>query len=262
MQITYKSPVDLKPRARNPRTHDAKQIGQIATSIEKFGFVNPVLVDSKNGIIAGHGRVVAAKLIGMSDIPTVQVDHLTPAQIRAYVIADNKLAENAGWDRKLLALELQELTAELDFDVTVTGFEIAEIDLLIDELNESEDDVGDQVPGLDRSKPAVSRLGDLWRIGEHALLCGDSLEAGSYQALLGTKKAQMVFTDPPYNVRIGGHVSGLGKVKHREFKMASGEMSHAEFTKFLAKAFGRLKAFSADGSIHYICMDWRHTQCS
>jgi DNA modification methylase len=258
MKVTFKSPDDLKPRARNPRTHSSKQIKQIATSIEKFGFINPVLIDGKNGLIAGHGRVAAAKSLGMSDIPTVRVDHLTPVQIRAYVIADNRLAENAGWDRELLALELQELSTELDFDVTVTGFEMAEIDLLIDELNETEEEAGDQVPQMDRSKPAVSRPGDLWHIGNHAIFCGDSLEAGSYQALLGTKKAQMVFTDPPYNVRIEGHVSGLGKVTHREFGMASGEMSRAEFTKFLAKAFGRLKAFSSDGSIHYICMDWRH----
>ena len=258
MQISYRSPEELRPRRSNPRTHDARQVRQIATSIEKFGFVNPILVDSKNGLIAGHGRLAAAKLLGMEDVPTLRVDHLTPAQVRAYVIADNKLAENAGWDRKLLALELQELSTELDFDVTVTGFETAEIDLLIDELNEVDAVAGDQVPEIDRSKPAISRLGDLWQIGEHALLCGDSLEAASYQTLLGAKKAQMVFTDPPYNVRIGGHVSGLGKVKHREFGMASGEMSQSEFTRFLGKAFGRLEEFSVHGSIHYICMDWRH----
>jgi DNA modification methylase len=258
VQITYRSPEELKPRPSNPRTHDARQVRQIAASIEKFGFVNPILVDGKNGLIAGHGRLAAAKLLGMGDVPTLRVDHLTPAQIRTYVIADNKLAENAGWDRRLLALELQELAAELDFDVTVTGFEMAEIDLLIDELDEADADAGDRVPEIDRSKPTISRLGDLWCIGDHTLLCGDSLEAVSYQTLLRAKKAQMVFTDPPYNVRIGGHVSGLGKVKHREFGMASGEMSQLEFTRFLGKAFGRLKEFSADGSIHYICMDWRH----
>lgn len=258
MQILHKSPNELRQRTSNPRTHDARQVRQIATSIEKFGFVNPVLVDSKNCLIAGHGRLAAAKLLGMDDIPTLRVDHLTPAQIRAYVIADNKLAENAGWDRKLLALELQELAVELDFDITVTGFETAEIDLLINELNEKAEDASDLIPEIDRSRPAISRLGDLWRIGDHALLCGDALEAGSYQALLAPKKAQLVFTDPPYNVRIGGHVSGLGKVQHREFSMASGEMNQSEFTRFLGKAFGRLKEFSADGSIHYICMDWRH----
>jgi hypothetical protein len=258
LRIEYKDPGGLKPRSRNPRTHSKKQVRQIAASIEQFGFVSPVLVDAKDGIIAGHGRVAAAVLLGMADIPTVRVDHLTPAQVRAYVIADNKLAENAGWDRNLLALELQELSVELNFDVTVTGFETAEVDLLIGELGQTEPDDADDVPEVDRSKPAVSRPGDLWRIGDHALFCGDALEKASYKALLGSKKAQMVFTDPPYNVPIAGHVSGKGRVKHREFAMASGEMTGAEFTKFLKATFERLVASSTNGSIHFICMDWRH----
>src|SRR5215467_3026127 len=211
LKITYKSPAQLKPRARNPRTHTKKQIQQIAASIKEFGFISPVLVDGADGIIAGHGRVEAAKLIGMSDVPTVRVDHLTPAQIRAYVIADNKLAENAGWDRALLALELQELSVHLDFDVTITGFETAEIDLLIRDLNGDIPDEADEVPDIDRSAPAVSRPGDLWQIGDHRLLCGDSLKTETYMALLEGQTAQMVFTDPPYNVVIDGHVSGLGK---------------------------------------------------
>jgi DNA modification methylase len=217
-----------------------------------------VLVDGSGGIIAGHGRVEAAKLNGMRDIPTVRVDHLTPTQIRAYVIADNRLAENAGWDKELLALELQDLGIALNFDVTVTGFETAEVDLLISELGAEPPDEADEVPEIDRSKPAVSQLGDLWQIGEHFLLCGDALAEESYAKLLGGKKAQMVFVDPPYNVAIGGHVSGLGKVKHREFAMASGEMSRSQFTKFLGNAFERLAAASTSGSIHYMCMDWRH----
>jgi DNA modification methylase len=196
----------------------------------------------------------------MSDVPTVRVDHLTPAQIRAYVIADNRLAENAGWDRALLTLELQELSVELNFDVTVTGFETAEIDLLISELNEDSPDEADEVPTIDRSVPAVSRPGDLWRIGDHFLLCGDALKKDSYVTLLGAQKAQMVFTDPPYNVAIAGNVSGLGKVKHREFAMASGEMSPHEFTEFLETAFMHLADFSTNGSIHFICMDWRHVR--
>jgi DNA modification methylase len=258
LKITYKSPGQLQPRARNPRTHTRKQIQQIAASIKEFGFISPVLVDGADGIIAGHGRVEAAKLIGMSDVPTVGVDHLTPAQIRAFVIADNKLAENAGWDRALLALELQELSVDLNFDVTVTGFETAEVDLLIQDLSESAADEADEVPEVDRSIPAVSRPGDRWCIGNHVLLCGDALDKNSYADLLGTKKAQMVFTDPPYNVAIAGHVSGLGKVRHREFAMASGEMSSGEFTKFLEAVFVQLIDFSVNGSIHYVCMDWRH----
>ena len=194
----------------------------------------------------------------MSDVPTVCVDHLTPAQVRAYVIADNKLAENAGWDRALLALELQELSVDLNFDVSVTGFETAEIDLLIQDLNQGTPDEADEVPVVDRAAPAVSRPGDLWRIGNHVLLCGDALNKDNYAKLLGSKKAQMVFTDPPYNVAIAGNVSGLGKVKHREFAMASGEMSPDEFTKFLEEAHIRFVQFSTNGSIHFICMDWRH----
>src|SRR3981081_4326646 len=140
LKVSYKDPAELRRRDRNPRTHTPNQIKQIAASIKEFGFINPVLIDGTNGIIAGHGRVEAAKLVGMCDVPTVRVDHLTPAQTRAYVIADNKLAENAGWDRELLTLELQELSVELNFDVTVTGFETAEIDLLIGELNQDKPD--------------------------------------------------------------------------------------------------------------------------
>ena len=258
LKIKYKDPSQLRPRLKNPRTHTAKQIKQIAASIKEFGFINPILTDSADGIIAGHARVEAAKLIGMSDVPTVRVDHLTPAQIRAFVIADNRLAEVAGWDRELLALELQELSIELNFDVTVTGFETAEVDLFISELNEGTPDEADKIPEIDRSVPAVSRPGDRWRIGDHFLLCGDALSKNSYVDLLGAQKAQMVFTDPPYNLAITGNVSGLGKVKHREFAMASGEMSSHEYTKFLAAAFMRLADFSTNGSIHFLCMDWRH----
>lgn len=258
LAVTYKDPNALKPRATNPRTHSNKQIRQIASSIREFGFVRPVLIDGEDGIIAGHGSTEAAKLLGMTDIPTVRVDHLSAAQVRAYVIADNKLAENAGWDRGLLALELKELSFELDFDATLTGFETAEIDLLIGELDDDQPDAADTVPEVDRNTPAVTRLGDLWQLGDHFLFCGDSTRAESYATLLQGASAQMVFTDPPYNVPIAGHVSGLGKNQHREFAMASGEMSQVEFTAFLRTIFEHLSAVSSDGSIHFICMDWRH----
>jgi DNA modification methylase len=260
LQISYKDPRQLRPRARNPRTHTPKQIKQIAASIKEFGFISPVLVDATDAIIAGHGRVEAAKLIGMGDVPTVRVDHLSAAQIRAYVIADNKLAENAGWDRELLALELQELSVELNFDVTVTGFETAEVDILIGELNNDALDEADLVAEIDRSVPAVSCLGDCWHIGDHVLLCGDALDKNSYVTLLGSQKAEVVFTDPPYNVPIDGHVSGLGRVTHREFAMAAGEMTSQEFTQFLTTVFARFSEFSSNGSIHFVCMDWRHVR--
>src|SRR6201986_2860017 len=245
----------LRPRGRNPRTHSKKQINQIADSIREFGFLNPVLVDGECGIIAGHGRVEGAKLLGMTEVPAVRIDHLTEAQIRAYVIADNKLALKAGWDMDLLRLEMKELSENLHFELTLTGFETGEIDeILIGDAP----DPDDEVPVIDASRPAVSRLGDLWRIGSHFVLCGDATKADSYQAVLQGEQAQVGFTDPPSNVRIKRHVSGLGKAQHEEFAMASGEMSSSEFETFLSEVFRNLAGFSEPASIHYICMDWRH----
>lgn len=260
LSIVYQALADLKPRAANPRTHSKKQVAQIANAIRRFGFTNPVLVDDANGIIAGHGRVEAAKTVGLDQVPTVRLSAMSEAEVRAYVIADNRLAENAGWDRTLLGLELQYLTdLEIDFDVTVTGFDLPEIDLLIGELSVSadSDDPADAVFEV-TAGPAISRPGDIWQIGSHRLICGDSTQLEIYQQLLGTARAQMVFTDPPYNVPIAGHVGGLGAIQHREFAMASGEMSQAEFTAFLQSVFGHLATFSVDGAIHFQCMDWRH----
>ena len=259
LDITYQCPKALKPRATNPRTHSKKQVRQIADSIEAFGFTNPVLVDAVGGVIAGHGRVAAAQLLGLETVPTIRLEDLSEAQIRAYVIAENKLAENAGWDRELLAIELQGLIGlDIDLDVTLTGFEMPEIDILIGELDAiGEDDEADEVPEADDGPP-VTRPGDIWCIGMHRLICGDAADPDTYARLLDGAVAQMVFTDPPYNVPIEGHVSGLGKVKHREFAMASGEMSEEQFTAFLATSFGNLVGHSAGGAIHFICMDWRH----
>jgi DNA modification methylase len=250
----------LKPYARNPRAHSDKQINQIANSIRRFGFTNPVLIDSDLGVIAGHGRIEAAKRLGITEVPTIRLDHMTDAQKRAYVIADNRLAENAGWDRELLALELQYLSAlDLDFDATITGFDTPEIDLLIQGIAlEGTGDRFDEVPEIEQSVPPVSRVGDLWELGDHRLLCADATKAESFDRLLKGQKAQMVFVDPPYNVRIDGHVCGLGAIKHREFQMAAGEMSEIEFIEFLKTTLGNLAAFSIDSSIHFVCMDWRH----
>ena len=259
LKITYQSPAALQPRATNPRTHSKKQLRQIANSIEQFGFTNPILIDGMDGVIAGHGRLDAAKLLGLEQVPTVRLADMTEDEIRAYIIADNRLAENAGWDREVLAIELQGLVElDLEFDVGITGFEAPEIDILIRELEISEkDDPADEVPEVEDG-PAVTRPGDLWLIGKHRLLCADATEPVSYNQLLDGNRAQLVFTDPPYNVPIDGHVGGLGKVKHREFAMASGEMTEAEFTDFLTTAFRQLAAASADGAIQFICMDWRH----
>jgi hypothetical protein len=264
LKIVHQHPAALTPRSSNPRTHSEKQLRQIADSIRTFGFTNPILVDQDNGIVAGHGRVEAAKRLKLESVPTIRLEDMTEAEIRAYVIADNRLAENAGWDRELLAIELQYLCElDLDFDVTITGFEMPEIDVLFGELQAAgsdpdEHDPADEVPDVDESVPAVTRPGDLWLVGKHRLICGDATHPAVYTGLLGDDRAQMVFTDPPYNVPIDGHVCGLGSVKHREFAMAAGEMSEAEFTRFLATVFGNLAARAADGAIHYICMDWRH----
>ena len=263
LTIIYQ-PIDrLQPYAKNSRTHSQKQINQIAKSIQRFGFANPVLVDKGRKIIAGHGRVMAARQLGITEVPTVRLTEMSEAEIRAYVIADNRLAENAGWDRELLGLELQYLSdLEIDFDITLTGFELPEIDVLIDELKFKnheghESDPADQVPDPDHDS-VITQSGDIWNIGVHRLICGDATQAETYQRLLADQRAQMVFSDPPYNVAVGGHVSGLGKIKHREFAMASGEMSKAEFTAFLIKVFQYQAIFSIDGAMHFQCMDWRH----
>lgn len=246
----------LNPNPRNARTHSKAQIEQIAASIREFGFNNPVLVDEDFGIIAGHGRVEAAKLLGWTEVPVLELRHLNDAQKRAYILADNKLAEKAGWDSDLLALELGELAGmDLGFDLTLTGFEMGEIDFLLEGASGAEQE---EPPPEPSTGPTVTQSGDIWQIGDHRLICGDATDAGMFEQLMAGKKAQLVFTDPPYNVPIDGHVSGLGKVQHREFAMATGEMSEDEFQAFLTNVFGHLAASSADGAIHFICMDWRH----
>jgi DNA modification methylase len=249
----------LKPYPRNARTHSKKQLKQIVASIERFGFTNPVLVSDDGEIIAGHGRVEAAKLLGLKTVPTIALSHLSATERRAYVLADNKLALNAGWDRDILAIELQGLI-DLDFDVELTGFGIAEIDFIIDDAKSADpdqtDETEDEVPVV--SGPAVTRIGDIWQLGRHRLLCGDARSASDMTLLMGNERADMVFTDPPYNVAIDGNVCGLGGVKHREFAMASGEMSRAEFTRFLTDSLGRMASAMRDGAIAFVCMDWRH----
>ncbi len=261
MQIEQLPVRELRQYANNARTHSKKQIRQIAKSIEKFGFCNPVLVDDTGQIIAGHGRVEAAKLIGLATVPTCRLSHLSEAEKRAYILADNKLAENAGWDRDLLVIELQGLI-ELDVEIELTGFETAEVDIILEEVREgaetenaSEDVVPERTPG-----PTVSQAGDLWLLGAHRLYCGDARDQAAYGALLEGAKVEFVYTDPPYNVSIDGHVCGLGRVRHREVAMASGEMSEAEFMEFLQLVFQLMVAHSTDGSIHQVCMDWRHME--
>ncbi len=257
--IVHQSLAGLKPYSRNARTHSKKQVRQIADSIERFGFTNPVLVTDSGEIIAGHGRVMAAKLLGMMQVPTLALSHLSETERRAYVLADNKLALNAGWDTDILAIELQGLI-DLEFDVGLTGFSLAEIDVVLDEAR----DASVATPsGPDDAVPAVpirpvSQPGDLWQLGRHRVLCGDARVAADYTRLLGNQPVDLVFTDPPYNVPIDGHVCGSGSVKHREFAMATGEMSAAAFTAFLEETLGAMAAVCRDGAIAFVCMDWRH----
>jgi DNA modification methylase len=251
----------LRPYGGNARTHSKKQVRQIADSIRKFGFTNPVLVSDDNEIIAGHGRVDAAKLLGMESVPTLRLSHLDASQRRAYVLADNKLALNAGWDRELLAIELQALI-DLDFNVEITGFSLAEAELVLDEARESSaaPQAGgeDAVPRLADPVSATTRGGDLWLLGRHTLLCGDSRHPATLARLLGDERVDLIFTDPPYNVAIDGHVCGLGRIRHREFAMGAGEMSSEAFTAFLQTTLGHAAVSCRDGAIAFVCMDWRH----
>jgi DNA modification methylase len=259
MQIQNLPIEKLRPYTNNARTHSKRQIRQIADSIQRFGFCNPVLIDEHAQIMAGHGRVTAAKLLGMEQVPTMQLAHLSDVEKRAYVLADNRLAEQAGWDREILAIELQALV-DLDFEVELTGFATAEIDLILEESNEAAEALPsreDETPNY-RAGPAVTRLGELWQLGPHRLLCADARHPASYAQLLDNTKAAFVFTDPPYNVPIDGHVCGLGRIRHADFAMGCGEMSEAEFQAFLEIVFRQLTANTVDGSIHQICMDWRH----
>ena len=261
MQIEPLPISELQSYANNARTHSKKQIRQIARSIQRFGFCNPVLIDNHNRIIAGHGRVEAAKLTGLTTVPTVKLSHLTETDRQAYILADNRLAEKAGWDKEVLAIELQALV-NLDFEVELTGFETAEIDFILEEAKERQGPSGgaeDCTPTYGAA-PTVTKPGDLWLLGSHRLLCADARSTAAYAELLGEVKAELVFTDPPYNVPIDGHVCGLGRIRHNNFAMGCGEMTEAEFTSFLQDVFAQLAAHTIDGSIHQICMDWRHIQ--
>lgn len=259
IEIVYRPIAELKLDPHNPRSHSPRQVRQIARSIETFGFNVPVLIDAAGKLIAGHGRVMACQRLGWREVPTICLDHLTEAQARAFMIADNRLTENSMWDDRLLAQQLQELAAlELDFSLEVTGFEVGEIDLRIEQLSAPSDDHqarADQIP--EPSRLAVTRTGDLWLLNEHRVVCGDALADAAYASLMGNRPAQMVFADPPYNVRIGGNVSA-GAIKHREFVMGSGELTEDEFRRFLTKACSGLARHSVPQALHYICIDWRH----
>lgn len=254
VQVTYRTIEELRPPKRQLRTHKPKQVEQIISAIRRMGFINPIIVDAELNIICGVGRYLAAREIGLSRLPTIMVSHLSEAELRAYAIADNKLVLNDTWDDKLLTVELKELMVlDIDLPIELTQFDMIELEALLHEDLQNE-----EAPPEPDDGPPVSRLGDLFSLGEHRLLCADSRNEESYQILLGDERARCVFSDNPYNIKISGNVSGLGKVKHGEFLVASGELSRAEFTEFLTSVFKLCARYSVDGAIHFQWMDHRH----
>ncbi|MBR1979745.1 site-specific DNA-methyltransferase [Candidatus Proelusimicrobium excrementi] len=259
LAVSYISPEEVKPYQNNPKKHSEKQITQIINSIKEFKFNNPILIDENNVLIAGHGRLLASKHLQIKEIPAIRLTHLTESQKKAYRIADNKLTENGAWDTDLLKIEFEEIQKlNLDLNLDITGFDNQEIDLLFNPPSPADNKLN-KIPYIPE-KEIVSKAGDIWQLGSHRIICGDALERITFERLLQDKHAAMVFTDPPYNVKINGHVCGNGAIKHKEFAMASGEMGSNEFTEFLSANFKLLKEFSKNGSLHLICMDWRHVE--
>jgi DNA modification methylase len=248
----------LRPHPRNARTHSKKQIGLIKGSIEKFGQIKPVIIDDADTILAGHGFIEAARLAGLTHVAVIRFSHLTEAQKRAYLIADNKIAEQAGWDREILAIELGELVELLpteDLEVTLTGFAVSEIDLLLADMAVSRSDPEDIPPAFTQN--AITKQGDVWLLGRHRLSCGDARKSDSFVQLMKGAVAAAVFCDPPYNIRVRS-IGGRGKIQHSEFAFASGEMRPAQFRRFLLDTLGNGIRVSTESAIHFVCIDWRH----
>ena len=253
LAVIYRPVGTLRPDPRNARTHPKQQVDQIVASIRQFGFVNPILADPEGRIIAGHGRLVAAKAMGLTEVPTIHIQGLSETQKRALRIADNKIALGAGWDLDILKLELAELgSVDLDFNLSVTGFSTGELDVILNDSADPDDEVIPEAPASPRA-----RLGDIWILGEHRVGCGDARDLDFVRRLVGEETAvDTAFLDPPYNVRISGHANAVGR--HREFAMASGDMDEAEFRAFLKQTLGVSTSVSRDGAVHFVCMDWRH----
>jgi len=233
----------LRPYAKNPRTHSASQINQIAASIRRFGFNNPILVDSEAGIIAGHGRLLAAEKLGLANVPVVVLDHLSAKNRRAYLLADNKLSENAGWDANLLAGELSWLQDE-GMDLDVLGFSDEEVSALFDQWNSGTDDAEDEPPPLEEK--SVSRSADLWELGPHRVLCGDSTDSAAVSQLMDGVEADLVFTDPPYNVAYEGKT-------RRRLRIENDSQSDEDFLAFLVRALDNAHGALREGGSLYIC---------
>lgn len=241
----------------NAREHDEEQIILLGVVIERFGFLVPIIIDQNNMIVAGHGRWLAAKRRGLKKVPIIRAHFCDDAERQAFGLADNKLAELSRWNQDVLSGNL-EILFDGGFDISSIGFSTADLDFAIVNDVEEKPSKGEEVELPDPEEQAVSRVGDLWLIGPHRLYCGDTRDVASWEALLDNDRAQLVFGDPPYNVPINGHVSGTGR--HREFLAGAGELTAPEFTAFLRQTFRNCVRFSANGSIHFQCMDWRHTR--
>jgi DNA modification methylase len=249
----------IKPNPHNAREHGPKQIAQLMRSLKRFGFITPIVIDDANEVLGGHGRLQAAKQLGFTLIPVIRAGHLSESEKRAFILADNRLAELATWNRKSLKRELHFLAElDIDFDFTAIGFDTPEVDFIL-ASNDDADDGADLLPRAADLLP-VTKAGDLWQLGNHRLYCGSAPAKSSYDIVLGGDRAQMAFADPPYNVPINGHAGGRGAVKHREFAMASGEMTPEEFQAFLTTTAIRIEEAVCDGAICFVCMDWRHCE--
>lgn len=239
MQYYLANVSDLIPYIRNARTHSESQVAQIAASIKEFGFLSPILIAEDNTILAGHGRLAAARKLGLTKVPCVKESHLTETQRRAYIIADNKLSLNAGWDEDILAIELSELQGA-DFDLDLLGFDESELASIFEDDKEVEDDDFDVEEEL--NKPCFSKAGDIWILGRHRLICGDATKEETYKRLMDGKKANLVVTDPPYNVNYEG---SAGKIKNDN-------MNTDKFYNFLLGAFSNMEKVMADDASIYV----------
>jgi DNA modification methylase len=248
----------IVPDPSNARKHSRAQIRALSKSIAEFGFTAPLLVDKNRVIRAGHARFEAATLLGLTEVPVIFLDHLTELQAKAYAIADNALHDRSTWDDRKLAVQLKELSeSDTNLDLEAIGFELPELDVRIQSLSVLE--AVDRADEFNASKGAAfSMPGDIWQLGPHRLLCGNALEVDSFVVLMGDEKAAAIITDAPYNQRVDGHVSGKGRIKHREFAMASGELPPEEFAAFLAKSLKLMCDHAAAGAVAYCFMDWKH----
>lgn len=260
LQIVLRKPGDLKAWEGNPRIHSEKQIVALMASIQRLGFLVPIIINEEGVILAGHGRWEVAKRLGMPEVPTIMVTGWSKTEQRAFVLSDNKLASMSSWDKDLLLHEVEILLAE-EFEIETTGISTAEIDIMFDGAAEPEgpDKEDLQPQDIGEEEMIVTQFDDVWKLDQHRLVCGDALKESSYAAIMKDGElAQMCMTDPPYNVKIDKHVCGSGKTKHKEFAMASGEMSRGEFTDFLATSCANIALNCQEGAIVFCFMDWRH----